>query len=1062
MIIKWNKLYDICEGNNKLSGTKFEEIVLIYLKEYYPQYSWESTKSSWDNNRDFVSLVLENIWAEAKYKKDCSALKKQDIDPTMMSGLLDGNVEIIFFITNGYLPPTIMERIKQASNMCFFNIICITRVQLEYWLILRPDIYKYYFKEELKIQNVDLPKVAFIKSIEIIDYASPNNNILFIKKELSEKHFYTMNISFEANEFSEIEIVRKEYPFSFINAPGYAEYTKIEINPGIQQVQLLIYIDNCADGVISLEYIVNNTDKFSFTINVRIYPNQKPILSYSQQLVYKEQIISQFSDTSLSRLVTLGGKKNMGKTHLLQDILYHFRQTRQTVCFSFYPINDYRNKMMICRLITFINFGEIVRVFNIGKSDSIIDYYRVILETHFDSIGGDIDIILKVFEGCYDEFAAANTIEFLYLNCDAINKVILPQQTPVSHLALIDDIDNLNDIEHCVFYKIIKRSLICNNASFLMTAQNSEFLADFELKGLSSKDIEYSLRNNFDYWPKSFIRLIGREFSNIPCILCESIQFLKINLKGASEEELLTNYILLSDKAMHDKGFEWTQELSTSYIQILGFIYIFEEGINSTVLYKLGITQNQIHYLSKHGYIEFEHEKVTACGKLYRNMFLKKYYTEYIDNALIYLQKIINSPYEYNNYIFLPEIFAAYIKYKKFESKEITQKLLAVLQKYSYNCDYKNLNAYGKMAYYFISQKPISAWTVYEYKAIFYYGISLLHCDRKRGAIEIFRKVKNNAPTDLDIYYMAACELINNLYNRFQINDLDTEILIMEKELKRKINTITDESFQSALDMRISYSTCLNRYMMILFMQDEYKKAEKIFNSYCRYSQEIPESKFSDKYRSMLGEWYLDYARGMSYLNPDKAKTVFLTSINMIGKSLNEKRQLLAQLDLAFLNCVYFQKYDSEIDSIHSLVMNLKEKGFHNEYMRGMIRENFCRLIYYLQNPLIASSNGIYQILNSMKEEALKTELNTMLYINGRLAYQIRSYFAALEILMGNASNALYYLKQNLKMAKDAGKSYKNIILHNMAHIEEIRTIKWGYHEHVGNINAYLVDPRIW
>ena len=143
MIIKWNKLYDICEGNNKLSGTKFEEIVLIYLKEYYPQYSWESTKSSWDNNRDFVSLVLENIWAEAKYKKDCSALKKQDIDPTMMSGLLDGNVEIIFFITNGYLPPTIMERIKQASNMCFFNIICITRVQLEYWLILRPDIYKY-------------------------------------------------------------------------------------------------------------------------------------------------------------------------------------------------------------------------------------------------------------------------------------------------------------------------------------------------------------------------------------------------------------------------------------------------------------------------------------------------------------------------------------------------------------------------------------------------------------------------------------------------------------------------------------------------------------------------------------------------------------------------------------------------------------------------------------------------------------------------------------------------------------------------------------------------------
>lgn len=1062
MIIKWNKLYDICKGNNKLSGIKFEEIVLKYLQEYYPQYSWENTQASWDNNRDFISLVLENIWAEAKYKKDCSALKKQDIDPTMMSGLLNGNVEIIFFITNGYLPPSIMERIKQASNMYFFNIICITREQLEYWLMLRPNIYESYFQEKLDIQNAILPKIAFIKSIEIIDYLSPNFNILSIKKELSEKQFYIMNITFEANEFSKIEIAYKEYPFSFINAPGYANCSNIEINPGIQQVQLLIYIDSYVDGAISLEYIVNEINTFVFPINVRIYPNHKPVLSYAQQLLYKEQIIRQFSGTSLGQVITIGGKKEIGKTYLLHDILYHFRQTRQTVYFNFYSMNDFRNKIMICRLITFINFGEIVKFFSIEKSDSTIDYYKILLESQFDSICGDINLILEVFEGCYDEIVAAKAIDTLYLNGDAINRVILPQKTPVSHLAIIDGIENLDNMEYVVLDNVINHSIFCNNVSFLMARQDSESPIDYELKGLLSKDIEYSLKTNFEKWSISFINLISGDLSSIPGLLCESIQFLKVNLKGTSEEELITNYILLSDKAMHNKNFGWFQELSKPYTQILGFIYIFEEGINPNVLKKIGITQKQINYLSKHGYVQLVHEKIIAHGKLYKNIFLNNFYSDCTDFIQMCLQKIIDSPCEYNDYVFLPEIYAIYVEYKKIKATEISQELLSMLQSYSYKCDYKNLNAYGKIAFYFINHKPTADWTEDDFKAMFYYGISLLHCDRKRGAIEIFRKIKNNAPTHLDVYYMAICELINNLYNRFLINDLDTEMLIIEMELKRKIYTISDESSQYALDMRIAYSTCLNRYMMILFMQDNYKKATEVFEGYCKYNYEIPESKFSNKYRSMLGEWYLDYARGISYLNPDKAKNAFLTSINMMGKKLNEKRQILAQLDLAFLKCVYFQKYDSEIDSIHSLVICIKQKGFYNEYIRGIIRENFCRLIHYFQNPQIANSNGINRIINSMKEEAMLAELNTMLYINGRLAYQVRSYFAALEIMVGNYSDGLYYLNQNLKMINEAGKSYKNLVLHNIAHIEEIRTIKWGYHEPAENINAYLVDPRIW
>ena len=68
----WAKLY-IRKGNNKLAGTFFEELAISYLSSTYKQYSWEKTKSSWDGNRDFTSIILDNIWGEAKYKKNSTS-----------------------------------------------------------------------------------------------------------------------------------------------------------------------------------------------------------------------------------------------------------------------------------------------------------------------------------------------------------------------------------------------------------------------------------------------------------------------------------------------------------------------------------------------------------------------------------------------------------------------------------------------------------------------------------------------------------------------------------------------------------------------------------------------------------------------------------------------------------------------------------------------------------------------------------------------------------------------------------------------------------------------------
>ena len=1062
MYIEWQKIYDLYDKNNKLSGMKFEDIVLEYLLEYYPQYSWKKTQASWDDNRDFVSLVLDNICAEAKYKKNSSALKKQDVDPTMMSGLLNGNIEIIFFITNGYLPDTIIERVRQACRTYSFNIICITRLQLEYWLLLRPKIYECYFKEKLEFKD-KLPASSIINNIEIIDYANPNNNLISVKNELIENHFYTMNITFETNIPSKVEIIYKDYPFSFINAPGYAISTAIEIFPGIQQIQLLIHTNRCEKNDITLEYCINGKDILVFSINICIYPNLKPILAYSQQLRYKEEIINLLSDSKTQgQIIPLAGKKGTGKTYLLNDILYHFCKNRQTIYFKFYPKNDYRNKMVFCRLLCYINLGEIIKIFNIENADISIDYYKSLLETKLDPIGGDINLLLEIFEGCYDEVMATKVLEMLCADNNIISKAIIPKITPISHLALIDETENLNKNELALLYNIIKQSISCNSMSFLVADSRNIFPINYELNGLTTADIEDSLRHNFPDWSDSFIKVISKELNNNPSFFSETIQFLKINLKGAVDEDLLSNYVLLSDKKRLVYSLELNCDLSPKYIHILCFIYCFNNGLSSKILDHLEIAHDQIQYLVTAGYLQNICGKVIACSELYRKLFIQKYEAEFVDTVISYLKKILKMPHEYSDYIFIPDVYSVYCKYAETETNDFCFEIQHKLCKYSYTCDYKNLYAYGKIAYYFINKKCVSELTEDDFISLFYYGISLLHCDRKRGAIEIFKYIKNNVSSDLDIYYRASCELYNNLYNRFEIKGLDTEILITQLELERKIRGIREEELQSALDIRIAYSTCLNRYMMILFMQDMYADAKRVYENYCKYNKQIPASKYSDKYNSMIGEWHLDYARGMSYKNPVEAERYFQASIEMIGENYNEKRYILAKLDFSFFKCVYLMEYESEIDNIHSMIMLLKKRGYENEYIRGIIRENFCKLIYYLNNPLILKSSGLSCIINSMKEQALTAELDTMLYVNGRLAYQVRNYFAALDIMTENYTSAQYYLNQNLKMIKDAGDSYKNITKHNLEHVQKLNTIMWGTSENNQNTTAFLVDPRIW
>lgn len=1061
MGINWTKLYELSNENNKISGSKFEKLVLDYLNQYYKEYDWKSTKSSWDNNRDFISLILENIWAEAKYKKDCTALKKSDIDPTMMSGFLNGKIEIIFFLTNGYLPDTLLKRIKQAERMHFFRVICITKVQLEYWLYLHPDIYETHFQEKLDSANQYL-SAALITEIEILDLVNSNNNLLALKQELYAQHFYAFVVTIEANISAEIAILDDTYPFSFINSPGYENYECIRIKPGIQQFKFLVYTKNCYDGAVELRYKMNDEMPLSYAFTLNICSDNEVKLMYSQQLVYKERIIRILSDKNPNeRLLILGGDSGFGKTFLLRDVMRHFYATRQIMYFNFYPQGDYRNAIEMCRLIIYINFGEVVNYFKKETSTDTKDYYKGLLKERLDPKNGDLNLILEIIDGCYDEIHAQNVKRNIMSNRQFINKVILHRTDSVAHLALLDNTERLCTPEYDAVKSIIEHSIRFNSTRFLISSKGRENDCDFYLSGLTSGDIKNSLSNNFTNWTSSFIDVIYKEMPCCPASFIDVVEVLKYYLDQEDNIDVIAKYIHLSDNAGNITLYKSNFTFDKRYLETLSFIYLFENGVPREILYDIGVLEEQLDNLKKAQYIKYSAGNVNAYSKLYRNAFLKENLHICTDYIVCCLNKIVDNATNYENLIFLPEIYTKYIEVTPKSVINISTDLLEHMRTCSYVCDYRNMYNYGKIAYYFLNQKEAVEWSESDYMILFYYGISLLHCDRKRGAIEIFRKIKNSTPIGSNVNSMASCELYNNLYSLFQIDQLEGEILITLTELERKINCLKDETDYLALDIRIAYSTCMNRYMMILFMQDRILDATGIFERYIKYNNNIPISLYSYKYNSMIGEWLLDYARGISYVCPLCAEIYYKRSIKLLENGKNEKRYILAKMDFAFLQCVYFEKFD-EIETIHNLTIDLQRENYINEYFRGFLRENLCKLVQYFKNPGIANSKGIKAIAQKMKEEALSIELDSMLYISGRLAYQTGMYFSALDTIIQDFVEAKKYLERNLNMVSKAGGSFTNIALHNLRYYKQIQNIEWGNMEGGYSPHSFILDPRIW
>lgn len=1055
-MIDWEKLYNKKGKNNKLVGSFFEELALTYLSSTYKQYSWKATKSSWDGNRDFTTLILDNIWGEAKYKKDSSALRRQDVDPTMLSGFLDGKVKLVFMITNGTIPQTINDRMNEIGRRCGFKVVGITQTQLEYWLIIHPKEYKHFFDEDLC--------VSYSKEAVSIENVNLNNRLdnhfenSYIEPEYICEDIYNLSITLSCNAKEKIKIVeKKEYPFTFLEEPN------ICLDPGLHQIQFTVKLLCENTEPVILEIQLQDGTLLSYALNIKIVCNKNPKLVYSQQERIKIEIYNamhNLPEGDFNHLISLRGEQGYGKTFLLKELAKELSNSYVVhVIQCVYAHYVGANCMKICQIIMFINYGFFAQNEEIMNQNAL-NYYKYLLKKNNQEKVISDELLEDLFDGCFDPIIAQKTI--CYLGQNTSTAIIKCSRFARRHILIIDDIHLLQQEEIFVFDMILSQVQDSyNNCVLIFSNENLNLkqtnMLTFELEGLQSGDIIESLRTNL--LDTSFLQFKSNVINmpNRPQMLSELLLFIKRNSNSKLLVENVNEYITqINNNQLTNQKFSMTEKEKT----IIDIIYHFQYGISQKLLFIVNIHNELLDSLCKRGYILFYNHRYMPCCDFFYYSYLNRS-SKIIPNKEMakYLSQLLQYA-EIDPLFDVIQAQALLIQYDKNIYLKLKDDFKNRIMTYIDKGHYKSAMLYGAVFCFDMLGKTPAYKSALE--TLFYYGIALIHCDSQRRAIEVFTYIKNNTKSNELLYLRASAELINNKYSRFKLDGLLQEAIALKYDISDQIKCINTENILTTHQLRIAYSTCMNRIMMIYFLLGEYSTAKNIYDEYQEYHLNIPVCLYSEKYNSMLFEWKMDYARGIGIQMPEKALELDRICFDNFSDCIDFRRKLLCKIDSIFLGAIQEGCYDQAIKELTGFEEQLQAQGIVSETVKTSIRIVYCRLMKYATIPDFKDLSYLKPFVEKIYTELFSMQLETHLLAQGRTAYLLNNLLAVLSVIKDDWQAASEILKCNLKLIEFCGGEYRKISEHNLNNIKTIKKIDWYFHGKHMKSDTYYLDIRVW
>lgn len=1040
----------------KISPSQFEELCCLYAKSNYREFTWQPTPRSWDGNKDGEFVVeIEPInqlfkgWYEAKYTKHFKkSIPHAHMDSTLVSGILDGHVVYILFITNGKITSNFKRRATTVLRPHRIEVNFVDGEILEDWLSQNFEVYSAFFGEEnFKNSRPFFPKIV-IEDVCFFDSMFSASMLLEPIRNLTVGNEYFLYIGIRSNTATNCSISLNTDRLRIFSEP--ARYVKKFIQAGYSSLLLKCQAYGPFNGKLQIrietapDVVSELWEQQNFVIHDDLYPR----IVYQAQTKAIYQIYDYLRvDCSYNSILSVIGSEGSGKSYLHRKVLESLSKG-QNECLSIqFSEKKAENACSFCKLILFLNFGTL---------------YKLSAEAFSTLIEGNVNLPLGLFtklrEGADNQIVALHAIhEVIQLIKGKNDYALMPVYHAFMHRQVsyifIDDVQKLDEdysllcknliseFESRKFSQIIifgyRPKEFYNSDLEKMICENSQ--KEWTLGTLTQNDVKETFSFEFGETIGSLSELFPRPLNVLQLITLIK----KLRLEKITQQDILQVSTSFTEayRVVNSQNNRFAKQKirSSQYQKEIYVIYKIESGISKEILCDFWGEQADTIFadLSNQNLVREINGEVIPFHDAYLYAFQQRHtFPPSCINELVRLLTHIwesghTAPALESNIISiliaegnlaLPNLKDMAFRYCK-EYYEVSQYYSAKMIAHALLPDIDSFN---------IEQLDENMLEL-----LYIYAQSVKFTENHVQSTKLFQKLIKWTEKDVlkpelrDMARDALSEILNN--EMWMLNYKGTQKYLNELRRYR----ISDDATIYAQNAYLNY---LNRKMM----------CESFFEVHIRdesYTQAISESeRFGRK----------DY---VAYAKMDKARTLYATSPHQAYELLKEaslvfvgnkkfyRRSLECKSEIAFLETLL---HGIGLTELYKLQKEMLTRGYINSYTKTALKILTIELANGTISPETATNR-----LNRL------TLQNPEVFVTKRLsiaAYQLLSLAAFIE---GNGPEVQKYCAKHSAVVRNMNDSYKCVPRHNLQVAPSFENVHWvgwaGVEE-----DSFWLDPRLW
>lgn len=1032
---------------SKLNSLRFEELAKQYLEDKHPQIDWILLPQSGDGNRDIQAVTTELMfdrsveskqWAEAKYTKAGKrALQKGQLDPTIVSVLLDGSVRALMFLTNSrYTDSYILRAQEVLRPRLRDNVHFIEGEQLEAWLDNKPEIVSSFFPGMKPAgQPVAAPPPTLI-SAKLIGTADYMDGHWEVRESLyqNEELILALVVSSQVDLYMTATV--DEQGLGLAPTPTLPDTLRIRI--GLQIIPLRVVAREkhlAGKTVVSLREIGGDrhcTATVHYSIGaVALHVDCAGQQRASQSL---NEVLRLHHDTPRPGCVSLIGASGSGKSFILRQS----QKVREYRPLHLQVFNEpVQNARGLCRSLLFLSFGSAVEL------DGLISGGK------FKSTDFPSELVQRLLDGMNGMADAQETLESVLVE-ERFADLFTLRSRGDAKVLVFDDVQKADELSRRVLEEMLKQLVWSENRTLVVFARHANYSAlDDAIRPLLIRNITVNplsagdIKSTIDEYLRPDVvkavlpdaqlviktalelRYLVSELRSNPDLMTlateSAVTRIRAHLVAASIPEIATRIQVAKVEEAADLVVILNAGVPESFLL---------RHFDATVITELLNSELFVRRRDRAG----EPSRIVASHDLLAAAYLKRrnIYSARLANRIENLLK--EEPQRRND--ILGHLCLCGDDWRQRYLSEALEARDALCAETRFGAALSLAHALYELVH--IEELGQLGLAPEEHLSILYgYADCVNHTEGSGRALALFNetisigKSYSTSPEAMPFILQAQAEQFNMRFWQHDLSGFQTQV---KDFLKTYDHLPVEWRTPRILEAK---TVALNRLMMVEYLLDAPKKAEEVFSRAWEYSQHHGHA--HDRANLLM-----DSAKSMMLMHPSEALSKMEQACEIYAQTTTQRRRLMVcRAQTAYLRSML---QDQSFLVLEQQALALLKEGYAQEYANCLLQISALHLIAGRYDDALGRLDELGRRHNALEQAPRRA----MLY------HHLRGVATALR---NSPHAALPAFDRHEVMAKAVGKSYREIAAHNAAMDIDASQASWAFEQRT---DAYRLDPRLW